>query len=121
MTIYNLSYKATVKDINNLIGEFGRIDEILIPRNIEGYPHGYAFVYLHSEKDIQRVLDYADERHIHNRQIRILKYEKDTKKNQREIRQGKHSSQREGIYADSKVFNKFNYKNEKDDDVFKFQ
>ncbi|CAI2380402.1 unnamed protein product [Moneuplotes crassus] len=104
LTIYNLSYKASVKDIEQVVGEFGRIEEIRIPRNHDGYPHGYAFVFMHSEKDIKRVLDYADERHIHNRQIRIFRYQKDENKVQREMRKR--------IYSETKVTRKFNLKDE---------
>ena len=46
---------------------------------------------MHSENDWQRVIDYADERHLHNRQIRILRYEKDTPMHKRTILPSKHS------------------------------
>ena len=46
LTVYNLSYSTSVEDLRNLIGEFGKIEEIIIPRNINGYPQGYAFVYI---------------------------------------------------------------------------
>lgn len=91
LTLYNLTYKASIEDIKNTITEFGKIEEILIPRNREGYPQGYAFVFMHSEEDCQRVMDFADERHILGRQVRIMRYEKLTSKQERVLKKGSHS------------------------------
>ena len=44
-------YSTSIEDLRNLIGEFGKIEEIIIPRNINGYPQGYAFVYMYSKED----------------------------------------------------------------------
>ena len=84
-------YSTSIEDLRNLIGEFRKIEEIIIPRNINCYPQGYAFLDMYSKEDWQRVIDYADERHLHNRQIRVLKYEKDLPKDQRPIFPSKHS------------------------------
>ena len=58
--VYNLSYSASIEDIKLVFENFCKVDKIIIPRDIEGYPKGYAFVYLKDKQDVPKVLEYVD-------------------------------------------------------------
>jgi len=44
--IMNIPYDATMSDVRLMIEEFAEVEEVVMPRNYDGYPHGYAFVFL---------------------------------------------------------------------------
>lgn len=66
----NLPYDASKTEIEALCKEFAPVDDVVIPRNPDGRPHGYAFVYLQSAADVPKLIDFVDGRHIRSRQIR---------------------------------------------------
>lgn len=43
---------------------FAEVEEIVIPRDINNYPRGYAFVYLKRKEDVDLVIEYCNMRHI---------------------------------------------------------
>lgn len=68
--LMNIPYDAHYTEIERLVKEFAPIDEVVVPRDPEGWSRGYAFVYLKNASDVQKVIEYVDGRHIRSRQIR---------------------------------------------------
>lgn len=66
----NLPYDTSKYEIERLCSEFVPVDDVIIPRNVDGRPHGYAFVFVKSISDIPKLIDFVDGRHIRSRQIR---------------------------------------------------
>ena len=50
-----------------MVSEFAPVDKVVIPRDRAGLTRGYAFVYLENERDVDKVIDYVDGRHLKNR------------------------------------------------------
>lgn len=68
--LMNVPYDAHYTEIEALVKEFAPVDEVVVPRDLNGFAKGYAFVYLKKASDVQTVIDYVDGRHIRSRQIR---------------------------------------------------
>lgn len=71
--LMNLPYDATIREIESLCKEFAPIDKAVVPRDPNGLARGYAFVYLQSAKDVDKLIDFVDGRHIRSRQVRASK------------------------------------------------
>lgn len=65
--LMNLPYDTHEREIEMLCKEFAPIDNVVIPRNYDGRPQGYAFVYLKNISDVPKLIDYVDGRHIRSR------------------------------------------------------
>jgi len=50
--LMNVPYDAHLTEIENLCKEFVKIDKVIVPRDKNDMPRGYAFVYLHSATDV---------------------------------------------------------------------
>jgi RNA recognition motif-containing protein len=68
--LMNLPYDASIREIETLCKEFAPIDKVVVPRDPNGLARGYAFVYLQSAKDVEKLIDFVDGRHIRSRQVR---------------------------------------------------
>ena len=68
--LMNLTYDASIREIETLCKEFAPIDKVIVPRDPNGLARGYAFVYLQSAKDVEKLIDFVDGRHIRSRQVR---------------------------------------------------
>lgn len=71
--LMNVPYDSTVKEIEDLVKSFAEVENVVIPRDKAGLARGYAFVYLKHEKDVEKVVEFVDGRHLKNRQIRAKK------------------------------------------------
>ena len=71
--MYNLNYSASKEDLHKMFTTFAKVEEIIMPWDKNGYPQGYAFVYLKKESDVDWVIEYCDQRHILDRQIWVMK------------------------------------------------
>lgn len=67
--LMNVPYDATLKEIENLVKPHAPdgIEDIQVARDQNGLARGYAFVFVNNPKDVKRVIDYVDGRHIRNR------------------------------------------------------
>ena len=54
---------------------FAKVKSVVIPRDREGFPQGYAFIYVESEEDVERLIEYADQRTLKARAVRIHRSE----------------------------------------------
>lgn len=69
-----MPYDIVQDEIYSLVREFADIDEVVIPRNSKGMTHGYCFVYLKDEKDVEKTINMVDGRHIRGRELRVRAY-----------------------------------------------
>ena len=65
--LMNIPYDTHMNELELLCKEFADIDEIVIPRDAKNMVRGYAFVYVKNPKDVQKLIDYVDGRHIRQR------------------------------------------------------
>lgn len=77
----NVPYDASLKELDSLVGEFAEVDQVVIPRDKAGLARGFAFVYLKDAKDVEKVIEYVDGRHLRSRQIRAKRSLVNTNKN----------------------------------------
>ena len=68
--IKNLAYDTSIQDLRKLVTQFAPVDSIVIPRDAAHLPRGFAYVFLKSEADVDKVIDYIDGRHLKQRQLR---------------------------------------------------
>lgn len=70
--LMNVPYDATIREMEQLVGKFapGGLQEIVVPRDKAGLAKGFAFAYLNDARDVDKVIEFVDGRHIRNRQIR---------------------------------------------------
>jgi len=68
--LMNLPYDAYPHEVEALCKEFAPVKEVVIPRDPNGLPRGYAFVYLKNASDVKKVIEYVDGRHLRSRQVR---------------------------------------------------
>lgn len=66
----NLPYDTFPHEIEKLCNEFAPVDKVVLARDQNGVARGYAFVYLKKAKDVAKLVDFVDGRHIRSRQIR---------------------------------------------------
>jgi RNA recognition motif-containing protein len=76
----NVPYDSTVKELEDLVRPHapGGILDVVIARDKAGLAKGYAFVFVKDPKDVDRLVEYVDGRHIRNRQIRAMNSLKQT-------------------------------------------
>jgi RNA recognition motif-containing protein len=65
--LMNIPYDTTRRELVRLVKEFIDFDDIVIPRNKDGYTSGYAFIYLKNVSDMDKAIDFIDGRHIRSR------------------------------------------------------
>mgnify|MGYP003349699672 CR=1 FL=1 len=70
----NVPYDATMRELEDLVKPHapGGIQEVVVARDKAGLAKGYAFVFVKDAKDVNRLVEYVDGRHIRNRQIRAM-------------------------------------------------
>ena len=68
--LMNVSYSTSNSEIESFVNEFAPVDQVVIPRDKSGLARGFAFVYLKDAKDVTKVIDYVDGRHLGGRQLR---------------------------------------------------
>ena len=51
----NLPYDAYPHEVEGLCKEFAPVKSVVIPRDPNGLPRGYAFVYLKNASDVKKV------------------------------------------------------------------
>ena len=76
----NVPYDATIKELENLVRPHAPsgVEDVVVARDKAGLAKGYAFVFLKDPKDVDKVVEYVDGRHIRNRQIRAMSSLKQT-------------------------------------------
>lgn len=72
--LMNVPYDATLRELEELLQPHapGGIKEVSVARDRNGLAKGYAFAFVNDPKDVARVVEYVDGRHIRNRQIRAM-------------------------------------------------
>ena len=58
--IMNLPYDVLPEEVMLVLKEFAEVDELVLPRDPNGYTRGYGFAYLKHEEDIDHVINYVD-------------------------------------------------------------
>ena len=74
--LMNVPYDATIQELTDFVGRFARVEKVEVVRDRAGLARGFAFAYLQRPEDVGKVIEYADGRHIRNRQIRVSRSEK---------------------------------------------
>ena len=76
ITVRNVAFEATVKDIRQLFASFGQLKRVRLPKKFDGSHRGFAFVEFLTEQEARNAFSALSSTHLYGRHL-VLEWARD--------------------------------------------